>query len=141
MKKVPEKLGVLAEYKAIKKTLKGIVYESVEPQEFGEGWHRMNEDYGLEKNEWLSSLFLDSARWVPIYVRAVFWARMSTTQRSESMNAFFDEYVNSKTSLRQFVEQYDNALRSKVEKENKADFDSLNSSYQLMTSHYFGKQF
>ncbi|KAL7220208.1 hypothetical protein ACSBR2_013135 [Camellia fascicularis] len=43
---------------------------------------------------------------------------MSTTQCSESMNAFFDGYVNSKTTLKQFVEQYDNALRSKVEKGN-----------------------
>ncbi|XP_059669005.1 protein FAR-RED IMPAIRED RESPONSE 1-like [Cornus florida] len=31
------------------------------------------------------------------------------------MNAFFDGYVHSKTSLKQFVEQYDNALKSKDE--------------------------
>ncbi|WOK98442.1 protein FAR1-RELATED SEQUENCE 5 [Canna indica] len=72
MKKVLEKLSGLAKYKAIKKTLKDIVYESVKPQEFDEGWCRMIEDYGLEKNEWLSSLFLDRARWVPLYVRVVF---------------------------------------------------------------------
>lgn len=35
---------------------------------------------------------------------------------------FFDDYVTSKTSLKQFVEQYDNALKSKVEKENKVDY-------------------
>ncbi|XP_052181047.1 protein FAR1-RELATED SEQUENCE 4-like [Diospyros lotus] len=32
---------------------------------------------------------------------------MSTTQMSESMNAFFDGYANSRTSLKQFVEQYE----------------------------------
>ncbi|XP_028062049.1 protein FAR1-RELATED SEQUENCE 8-like [Camellia sinensis] len=45
------------------------------------------------------------------------------------MNAFFDGYVNSKTTLKQFVEQYDNALRRKVEKEIKADFKSRNKLY------------
>lgn len=39
----------------------------------------------------------------------------------ESMNAFFDGFVNSKTTLKQFVEQYENALLDKVEKENRAD--------------------
>ncbi|GJX29170.1 zinc finger, CCHC-type containing protein [Tanacetum coccineum] len=57
------------------------------------------------------------------------------------MNAFFDGYVNSKTSLRQFVEQYDNALKSKMEKENKVDFDSLNSSYKMLTQFIIERQF
>ncbi|KAH9769761.1 protein FAR1-RELATED SEQUENCE [Citrus sinensis] len=46
---------------------------------------------------------------------------MSTTQRSESMNAFFDGFVNSKTNMKQFVKQYENALRRKVELEWQAD--------------------
>ena len=64
-------------------------------------------------------LHREEHRWIPPYVKDIFWASMSTTQRSESMNEFFDGYVNSKTTLKQFVEQYDNALRSKVEKETK----------------------
>ena len=60
---------------------------------------------------------------------------MSTTQRSESMHAFFDGYVNSKTTLKQFFEQYGNALRDKVEKENHAGFNYLNSNIPCVT-HY-----
>lgn len=45
---------------------------------------------------------------------------MSTTQHNESMHAFFGEYVNSKTTLKQFMEQYESALKDKVEKENQA---------------------
>lgn len=100
LKKVPKKLGSLLRYKDIKKTLKALVYDSMKPKDFVDGWHKMIEDYDLQKNEWLSSLFGDRGRWVPIYVKSVFWAGMSTTQRSESMDAFFDGYVNSKTSLR-----------------------------------------
>ncbi|PWA53153.1 Protein FAR1-RELATED SEQUENCE 6 [Artemisia annua] len=141
MKKIPEKLGGFELYKAIKKTLKSLVYESVECQEFDDGWSKMIEDYSLEKNEWLCSLFKDRRHWVPTFVKDIFWAGMSTTQRSESMNSFFDGYVNSKTSLRQFVEQYDNALKSKIEKETKADFESLNSSYMMITQFNFERQF
>jgi len=50
---------------------------------------------------------------------------MSTTQRSESTNAFFDIYVRSKTCLKQFVEQYENALRIKVKNETRADANSF----------------
>ena len=68
-------------------------------------------------------------------------AIMSTTQRSESMNAFFDGYVNSKTTLKQFVEQYENALRDKVEKENLAYFQSFNSKIPCFTMYNIGKQY
>ncbi|XP_048127783.1 protein FAR-RED ELONGATED HYPOCOTYL 3-like [Rhodamnia argentea] len=66
---------------------------------------------------------------------------LSATQRNESVDAFFDDYVSSKTSLKQFVEQYDNALKSKVEKENKADYFSSNSTYKSVTDCFFEKQF
>lgn len=78
--------------------------------------------------------------WVPTYVKDIFWAGMSTTQRSESMNSFFDGYVNSKTTLKQFVEQYDNALASKMAKENQEDFNSYNSTYPRITDYDMEKQ-
>ncbi|XP_052735478.1 protein FAR-RED IMPAIRED RESPONSE 1-like [Vigna angularis] len=53
---------------------------------------------------------------------------MSTTQRSEGMNAFFDGFINSNTTLHQFVVQYDNALRMKAQKEIQVDFSSLNTT-------------
>ncbi|XP_041010025.1 protein FAR-RED ELONGATED HYPOCOTYL 3-like [Juglans microcarpa x Juglans regia] len=42
------------------------------------------------------------------------------------MNAFFDGYVHAKTNLKEFVDQYDNALKKKIENENCADFQSFN---------------
>ncbi|XP_039115339.1 protein FAR1-RELATED SEQUENCE 6-like [Dioscorea cayenensis subsp. rotundata] len=127
MKKVPEKLGGLNEYKAIKKILKRVTYEALDIQEFEDTYLKMMVDYNIENNEWLNSLFKIRDRWAPIYVKGLFWAAMSTAQRSESVNAFFDGYVVPTTSLKQFVEQYDDALKSKIEKENKADFASFNS--------------
>ncbi|KAG5600144.1 hypothetical protein H5410_031514 [Solanum commersonii] len=53
-----------------------------------------------------------------------FWAGMMSTQRAESMHAFFDDYFNGRSSLKQFVEQYEIALRFKYEKELQAKADS-----------------
>ncbi|XP_062166114.1 protein FAR1-RELATED SEQUENCE 9-like [Alnus glutinosa] len=57
------------------------------------------------------------------------------------MNAFFDGYVKSSTSLKEFVDQYDNALRRKVEVENVADFDSFHTTISCVSRYPFEKQF
>ena len=51
MKKVPEKLGGLVEYKAIKKIMKRIIYEAIDVQEFEGIWLKMTNDYNIEKND------------------------------------------------------------------------------------------
>ncbi|XP_028074239.1 protein FAR-RED IMPAIRED RESPONSE 1-like [Camellia sinensis] len=126
MKKIPEKLRGYAQYESIKLALQNAVYDCFTKHEFDEEWQAMIGKFNLDDNDWLGD---------------VFWAGMSTTQRSESMNAFFDGYVNSKTTLKQFVEQYDHALRSKVEKEMKADLKSRNKLYDCLTVYEFEKQF
>ena len=57
------------------------------------------------------------------------------------MNVVFDGNVSPKTTLKQFVEQYDNALRSKVEKEKKADFKSRHKVFDCLNVYGFKKQF
>ncbi|XP_038678496.1 protein FAR-RED IMPAIRED RESPONSE 1-like isoform X2 [Tripterygium wilfordii] len=140
LKKVPEKLGSFKEYVRITYAMGNAIFDSQSVEQFECGWKLMVEKFRLEDNVWLSSLYEDREMWVPIYVKKFFWAGMSTTQRSESINAFFDGYVHSKTTLKQFVEQYNNALRDKVEKESLADFNSLHKQLQLVTSFEMEKQ-
>ncbi|XP_024035513.1 protein FAR1-RELATED SEQUENCE 5-like [Citrus sinensis] len=100
LKKVPEKLRRYAEYHAIRVSLLSVVYDLHTPVEFEEAWHDMLDKYDLSNNQWLSGLYEERNRWVPCFVKTTFWAGMSTTQRSESMNVFFDGYVNSKATLK-----------------------------------------
>ncbi|XP_028065479.1 protein FAR-RED IMPAIRED RESPONSE 1-like [Camellia sinensis] len=141
LKKLPEKLRGYKEYEAIKFGIQNAVYDSLTKKEFEENWNKLIENYQLEGNEWLFGLFEDRHQWVPAFVKDIFWAGMSTTQRSESMHAFFDGYINSKTTLKQFVEQYENALAKKVENENGEEFNSLNSYIPCITQYPFEKQF
>lgn len=117
----------------MKDTLSNLVYDCLSIDEFEVGWSKMIEEYGLEDNAWLSSLYEDRDRWIPVFVKDMFWAGMSTTQRSEGMNAYFDDYLTSKTTLKQFVQQYESALRNKHEKEALEDFYSLHGTPQLMS--------
>ncbi|XP_058744403.1 protein FAR1-RELATED SEQUENCE 4-like [Vicia villosa] len=141
MKKIPEKFGRYSNYESIKTLLHDIVYDSTSKSDFMMRWKHMVVYYELHDNEWLKALFEERHRWVPIYVRDTFWPGMSTTQRSESMNSFFDGYVNSKTTLKQFVEQYDNALKDKIEKESMADFRSFNTIIACVSHFGFEVQF
>ncbi|GAB2294125.1 hypothetical protein Dimus_028344, partial [Dionaea muscipula] len=49
---------------------------------------------------------------------------MNTTGRSEGINSFFDEFVTSRTNLREFVEKYNKAVRKLVRNETSEDFVS-----------------
>ena len=133
LKKLPEKLRGYKEYEAIKFGIQNAVYDSVTIKEFEENWNKLIENYQLESNEWLFGLVEDRHQRVPAFVKDIIWAGMSTTQRSESMHAFFDGYINSKPTLKQFVEQYENALAKKVENENGEEFNSLNSYIPCIT--------
>ncbi|KAG6732290.1 hypothetical protein I3842_01G169800 [Carya illinoinensis] len=59
--------------------------------------------------------------WVPAYLRTTFCAGMSTTQRSESMNKFFKNYVRSSTIVSDFVHQYEKVLDARYFKEKEKD--------------------
>ena len=95
-----EKLGRYVEYHDIIISLLSVIYDSYTPVEFEESWHNMLDKFDLINNQWLNSLYEERNRWVPAFVKTTFWAGMSTTKRNESMNAFFDGYVNSKTTLK-----------------------------------------
>lgn len=141
MEKLPEKLGQLAEFKSISCRLQNIVYDMLTPNAFEMSWKTSMKEFGLEGNEWLNELFLERHRWVPTFVRVEFWAGMSTMRRGECIHPFFDGFVNPQTTLKQFVDQYDNALQAKAEKEFEADFRSSFSTLACATKSSFERQF
>ncbi|KAH9762576.1 protein FAR1-RELATED SEQUENCE [Citrus sinensis] len=140
MKKVPEKLGAFKEREGIISSLLSAVYNSLSSDAFEEAWHCMITEYDLWDNDWLNGLYEERHRWVPCYLKGYFWAEMSTTQRSESMNAFFYGFVNSKTNLKQFVKQYENALRRKTELEWQADAKCFNKRTPCVSRYEMKRQ-
>ncbi|XP_022743905.1 protein FAR1-RELATED SEQUENCE 5-like [Durio zibethinus] len=112
--------------------------ESIE--EFESCWLSLVDRYELRDHEWLQMLYNDRRQWVPVYLRDTFFAEMSITQRSDSMNSYFDGFVNASTNLNQFFKLYEKALESRNEKEVKADYDTMNTSPALKTPSPMEKQ-
>ncbi|XP_041011290.1 protein FAR-RED ELONGATED HYPOCOTYL 3-like [Juglans microcarpa x Juglans regia] len=57
------------------------------------------------------------------------------------MNTFFDGYVHSRTNLKEFVDQFDNALKKKIENENLVDFQSFNVTFPCISRSPIEKKF
>ncbi|KAG2726456.1 hypothetical protein I3760_01G113900 [Carya illinoinensis] len=142
LKKVPEKLSSYSTYKSeMKNALMKCVYDTQNVQEFESAWEQLITTYKLEENSWLKSLYTERQHWVPTFLKDSFWAGMSTTQRSKSPNAFFDGYVHAKTNLKEFVNQFDNALKKKIENENNADFHSFSFTIPCISRSPIEKKF
>ncbi|EOX98949.1 FAR1-related sequence 5 [Theobroma cacao] len=112
--------------------------ESIE--EFESCWLSLVDRYELRDHEWLQIIYNDRRQWVPVYLRDTFFAEMSITQRSDSMNSYFDGFVNASTNLNQFFKLYEKALESRNEKEVKADYGTMNTSPALKTPSPMEKQ-
>ncbi|KAI8562748.1 hypothetical protein RHMOL_Rhmol03G0058900 [Rhododendron molle] len=141
MKKVPEKFGMYNAYEQISSCMRKAVWNSLTIKQFEDAWDGFIKKYELQNNTWLQGLYHERKLWVPAYMNDCFWAGMLSTQRSQGMNAYFDSYIHSKTTLKQFVEQYENTLANKVESENEEDGKSWRSFIPLITKSGLEKQF
>lgn len=65
---------------------------------------------------------------------------MNTAQKSVSVNSLFDGYVNARTTLQDFAEQYVRALDDRYEKEAKAELETVYTKPILKTPLPMEKQ-
>ncbi|KAK6163480.1 hypothetical protein DH2020_000344 [Rehmannia glutinosa] len=140
-KQCQEKLSnVLLKHPHFEATFHKCVNLSESAEEFECSWHSLIDKYDLRDHKWIQAIYADRRQWAPVYLRDTFFAEMSITQRSDSMNSYFDGYVNASTNLNQFFKLYEKALESRHEKEVKADFDTMNTSPVLKTPSPMEKQ-
>ncbi|KAF2322592.1 hypothetical protein GH714_019487 [Hevea brasiliensis] len=102
--KILKKFRGFIEYESACLEFKAVIYDSLAIKMFERNWNEFMVKNGLEKIEWLSKLCIDKEYWFPIYLNHTFWVGMVSTQRSQSKYAYFDGYVNSMSTLKQFVE-------------------------------------
>lgn len=99
MKKLSKKFDYHVDKSSIFLATHGLVYDSQIVDEFEEGWRVMIYKFDLHDNDQLLGLYENKSCWAPCFLKITFWTGTSTTQRSESINEFFDRYVHSRTSL------------------------------------------
>ncbi|KAK6913320.1 MULE transposase domain, partial [Dillenia turbinata] len=142
MSKMPKEMGDIygALPKAFQLEFDKCFNTSQTPEEFESSWELLLDKYNLKGNEWLQSLYRDRQLWVPTYIKDTFFAGMCATQRSSSVNSLFDGYVNARTTLQDFAEQYEKALDDCFEKEARAEFETFYTKPVLKTPLPMEKQ-
>ena len=81
------------------------LYKLEDAEEFEQQWPQMIAKYNLQTNKHALGLYLIRHCWVLGYLRSHFFASMTTTGRSESINVFIKRFVASHTCLSQFIKQ------------------------------------
>ncbi|XP_052183775.1 protein FAR1-RELATED SEQUENCE 6-like [Diospyros lotus] len=138
--KVPEELGSLDQYEAIKVALTRAVAQSLKADEFEAAWEDMLQRYGIRDHKWLKTLYEDRKRWVPVYLKEAFLAGMFPVGPSQRVTSVFEGFLHKYTPLHEFLMKYDQALQKNRQEEALADLESRTSSPALKSRFYFELQ-
>ncbi|KAJ3702630.1 hypothetical protein LUZ61_006335 [Rhynchospora tenuis] len=107
--------------------------------EFENNWAAMIEKYKLKDNNHLKNMYEKRVEWGPAYFRGIFFADMSTTQRSESVNALFKMWVNAHTSIYKFVMKIDSMIETIWQSEDDEDLKTMDKVPTLWSMYEFEK--
>ncbi|CAL1392297.1 unnamed protein product [Linum trigynum] len=125
--KVSENLGdVIKQHDNFIKKFEKCVFRSWTEADFIKRWWKLLDRFELQGNEWMQPLYEDREKWVPLYLKGVNLGGMSTVQRSDSVNSYFDKFVHKKSTVQEFVKQYEVVLMERYEEEAKAESDTWN---------------
>jgi MULE transposase domain/SWIM zinc finger len=136
MRKVREQLlKVYSSKPNFEDHLKKVINRSLTITDFEQGWAAMLEAHKMKDNNHLKVMFHSRTEWVLVYFRDTFFADMSTTQRSESMNAILKLWLNSHTSIYQFVMKIENVIEGIRHRESDDDIKTMNETPRLWSNY------
>ncbi|XP_078166558.1 protein FAR1-RELATED SEQUENCE 5-like isoform X2 [Carex rostrata] len=101
--------------------------------DFETNWHATLKKYKMDENCHLELMFKKRDEWAPAYFRESFCAGMSTTQRSESMNAATKIWFGANTSLYDFATRFQKMVERVYERESDEDFRTMNEIPPLLS--------
>ncbi|KAL0718993.1 hypothetical protein Bca4012_068316 [Brassica carinata] len=136
LSKVSENLGHKEDFT---RKFEKCIYKSWKEEDFARRWWKILAKFGLKEDQWMQSLYEDRRKWAPTFMSDVLLAGMSTPQRADSVNAFFDKYLHKKTSVQEFVKVYDTILQDRFEEEAKADSETWNKQPTMKSPSPFEK--
>lgn len=112
-------------YPTLKAEFTGMLNWPLMPTEFEIAWQNMLDKYDLHDDPMMLSLWEIREEWISAYFKNVFCARMTSTQRSESMNASLKRGIlREKMSLHRFAEQVNKLIFQWKQKEHAKSFSA-----------------
>ncbi|GJU76709.1 FAR1-related sequence 11-like protein [Tanacetum coccineum] len=98
------------------------LYRMTSIEEFEHNWSSVVAKYNLQNNNHVQGLYKTRKSWAPAYLRNYFFGGMTSTSKSESINAFIKRFISADTCLKDFVKQMDLVV---VEIENGETHDKM----------------
>nr|XP_020172127.1 protein FAR1-RELATED SEQUENCE 5-like [Aegilops tauschii subsp. strangulata] len=107
MKKYREHLAYLYNlHEDFKDEFTSILNWPLMPTEFEAAWKRLMDKYNLHDDARMVGMWNERERWISAYFKEIFCAKMTSTQRSESMNYVLKKnFVSERQNPHRFVSQ------------------------------------
>lgn len=134
LRKTKDSLGckLYSKRSSFKEKFHAVLNHTTTFEEFESAWSALIDEYSLQENTFLQKIFDDRKHWASPYFRELFFAKMSTTQQSESMNHVLKTYVSATSTMHNFVLQYDKFINDRIAAEDKAEFETNRVRYYPM---------
>ncbi|XP_027125469.2 protein FAR1-RELATED SEQUENCE 6-like [Coffea arabica] len=140
LKQLPHELGGVSECEAVMEAFTRLVYDPFRAVDFEAAWEDMMDRHGIRHHKWLQTLYEDRKHWVPVYIKETFLAGMFPMKESERVTSPFEGYLSKDTSLKDFLNSYDQALKEIDQREVMADMESRNPCGMLKSTFYLELQ-
>jgi hypothetical protein len=106
-------------YPTFKEEFTSILNWLLMPTEFEAAWAALVQKYNLQNDPMMMQLWSDRKMWISAYYKNIFFARMTSTQRSESMNHVLKRgFVKGTQNLHKFARRVNACIQTRMQKEN-----------------------
>ena len=113
-------------YPTFKEEFTAILNFPLMPTEFEAAWQQLLDKYDLHGDTMMMQLWEDREEWISAYFKSVFCARMTSTQRSESMNVALKRgFVSERKNLHRFADEVNKFIFSRRQTEHAQTMASL----------------
>jgi hypothetical protein len=112
---------------------KKAIYSNFTPKEFEDFWIKMVVGHRIVGNEWVSKTYENRSLWATAYLRDKLFCRIQTTCHRETIDSIIKKYIRKKSSVFEFMHDFEETLRKYRNDELMADNKSLFSEPVLTT--------
>lgn len=116
--------------------LKRLIYGNLLPEEFEVQWKKIVGKYGLHENNWANKMYKTKEMWATAYLHEKLFCGFRITSVCEGINSFIKRYVQQRSSLVDFLHNFEQAVKEYRHNELMSDFKSSYADPVLTTPLY-----